>query len=203
MSELKRDTDLLYEVGCLRHVMRTWKIFNGAEVGNVAEHSFRVAWIALTLAKHEGKGNHEKILKLALAHDLTETRTGDTNYISRQYVKRDDELAVRDIFWGTAHEKEMTELFAEYEKRESIEAQIVKDADLLDVDMELQEMRSRGNSLGSLWKEKREEMVYPKFFTKSAKELFKSVYTTDVHDWHNVSARNRFNDGDWKKQILI
>jgi len=199
MSELKRDTELLYEVGCLRHVMRTWKSFNGADVANTAEHSFRVSWIALTLSKLEGKGSHEKILKLALAHDMTETRTGDTNYISRQYVKRNDELAVRDIFFDTVHEKEMLELFAEYEKRESIESQIVKDADLLDVDMELQELKARGDSLGSIWKEKREEMVYPKFYTKSAQELFKSVYANDVHDWHDVSARNRFNNGDWKK----
>jgi putative hydrolase of HD superfamily len=199
MTELKRDTELLYEIGSLRHVMRTWKQFNGSGVGNSAEHSFRVAWIALTLAKLEAKGNHEKILKLAMLHDVTETRTGDTNYISRQYVERNDELAVKDIFHETIHEDEMVELFEEYEKRESIESQIVKDADILDVDMELQELSARGDSMGSIWKEKRDEMVYPKFFTKSAQELFKSIYAGDVHDWHNVSARNRFNDGDWKK----
>lgn len=199
MHNLKRDTDLLYEVGCLRHVMRTWNHFNGAEVGNCADHSFRVAWIALTLAKHEGRGDHEKILKLALMHDMTETRTGDTNYISRQYVKRNDKQASADIFSDTVHEKEIAELFEEYEERKSIESQIVKDADTLDVDMELQEMKARGNELGLLWKEKREEMVSTKFFTKSAEKLFKSIYENSVHDWHNVSARNRFNDGDWKK----
>ncbi|MEI7891341.1 MAG: HD domain-containing protein [bacterium] len=199
-NKIKRDVELLYEVGCLRNVMRTWKHFLNPDVQNVAEHSFRVAWIALTLAKYEGKGSHEKIMKLALLHDLTESRTGDVNYISRQYVKRDEELAVRDIFFDTVHEKEMIDLLKEYEERKSIESRIVKDADNIDVDMELQEMHAKGCSLGRIWKKKREELVYPEFFTKSAQKFWKSVYASDPHDWHNVSARNRFESGDWKKK---
>src|SRR6185369_12794021 len=103
---------------------------------------FRVAWIALTLAKHEGVEDNEKILKLALMHDIAESRTGDVNYLTRQYTKRDEIKAFKDLSFGTIHESEISELSKEYEERKSIESKIVKDADTLDVELELRELNT-------------------------------------------------------------
>lgn len=50
---MQKDIDFLFEIGSLRSIARTWNEFLGKDVANVAEHTIRVAWIALTLAKYE------------------------------------------------------------------------------------------------------------------------------------------------------
>lgn len=199
-KNLKRDTELFFELGSLRCLDRVWKQFMNADVANIAEHLFRVAWIALTISKLEGAGNHEKILKIALAHDASESRTGDVNHISRQYTKRDEESAVKDIFEGTVHETEMIELMTEYEKRESIESKIVKDADNIDVELEFREMQSKGYRPGSVWLKSRQDFVYPKLYTNTARKLWKVIGSAEPNDWHLNSKKNRFKGGDWKRK---
>ena len=51
--ENNRDVEFLFEVGCLRHVPRTWKQFLGVDFHNLAEHHFRVMWLSLILANKE------------------------------------------------------------------------------------------------------------------------------------------------------
>ncbi len=199
-STSDRDIELMFEIGTLRHIERTWKNFLNPDVANCAEHMFRVLWLALTIARMEKVGNHEKILKIALMHDVMESRTGDTNYISRQYVKRNDTMAADDIFEGTVHEQEAEVLFKEYEERNSIEAKIVKDADTIDVEMELAEMRAKGHSLGKVFVKDRKANVYPRLFTKSARKLWDGIATAEPHAWHLTSPRNRHAGGDWKKK---
>jgi len=208
--DLTRDTELLYEIGCFRHVQRTWKRFHNPDVANASEHTFRVMWAALMLAKHErelggAKGSstkkidEEKILKIAMAHDLAESRTGDVDYISRQYTKRDEEKGAQDMFGGTIFDKEVLPLLAEYEKRTSLEAKIVKDADTLDVELELMEEHSRGNELGGKLLESRKVVVYNKLYTESARQFWHKIHGTHPHSWHMNASGNRFNSGDWKK----
>jgi len=199
MSLTKRTLELLFEIGAFRHVERTWKQFYDANVTNNAEHSFRVAWIALTLAKEEGVTNHEKVLKMALLHDLSESRCGDTNYLSRQYVAQNEEMSIKDIFKGTPHEQEVYELWKEYKERKSKEAQIVKDADTLDVDIEIQEQFYKGAKLSLVFKKYRKEVVYPRLYTKTAKRLWKEIANANPHDWHLRAENNRIFGGDWKK----
>jgi len=196
---IKRDIEVLFEIGTFRYLDRVWKQFLNMGVANCAEHSFRVAWVALTLARYEKDVDFEKLLKMALVHDLAESRTGDVNYISRQYTKRMESEAVSDIFKNTSHDNEMIEICKEYEERKSLEAKIVKDADTIDVDLELQELSSKGSSLGRLWKKHRKEFVYPKIYTKMAKKFWSEIVKADPHDWHVKSSKNRFNGGDWKR----
>lgn len=169
-----------------------------SDFANVSEHIFRVAWIALILAKHENIENTDKLLKMALVHDITESRTGDVNYISRQYTERKEHNAIRDILKDTSLEKEFIELWEECEKRETIEAKIIKDADNLDVDFELKEQSVMGGSLGKSLEEIREHVGANKLYTKAAKEIYQSLKSSDPHAWHRL-GNNRFNSGDWKK----
>jgi putative hydrolases of HD superfamily len=201
-SGIKRDIDLLYEIGTLRFVDRTWKQFFGPAVANVAEHHYRVLWIALTIAAHEKKGSHEKLLKMAMAHDVSEARTGDVHYLSRQYVIRHEDKAVVDIFEHTAMGEEFVALLREYEKRESIESRILKDADNIDVDLELHELARRGQSaLPALWKNHRRDHVYTRLYTDTAKKFWKAIHDSHSPDlWHIESSSNRFNGGDWKNK---
>lgn len=195
--EFKRDIEFLYEIGMIRNIDRSWKQFFGTGVANLAEHHFRVAYIAMIIAKHEG-ANIDRVMRLAMIHDIAESRTGDANYITRQYTKRDESKGITDMVSGTVLEEDVKELWSEYEKRETLESKVVKDADWLDVDIELREINDRGNVPQRLWKEDRERQVLPKFYTESAKKMWHMIYETEPSSWHQESPHNRFNSGDWK-----
>ncbi len=197
-KKFAKDLDFLYEIGSLRHLVRTWTQFVRSDVANVSEHIYRVVWIALIIAKHENKVDTEKLIKMALVHDITESRTGDAHYLSRQYVERREELAIDDILAGTSLDKEFITLWKEYEKRDSIEAKIVKDADNLDVDLELNELPI-DKRLRAGFQHIRAQAIKSKFFTKTAETMWKELQTSNPHDWH-LKGRNRFIAGDWKKK---
>ncbi len=194
----KRDLELLYELGCLRFIKRAWNQFLGPNFANLAEHHFRVIWLAMILAKMEKKKvNMGKIIKMALVHDVPESRTGDVHYISRQYTQRDEEKAVKDILKDTGLEKEMVAAWKEYEERKTLEAKIVKDADWLDIDLEIQEQKAIGRAHMEAWKENR-QLMHKIFFTKSAKKLVKFIQDSNPADWYK-NSRDRFKEGDYKK----
>ena len=195
---LKKDTELIYEVGMLRFVDRMWKQFFGPDLQNVSEHSFRIIFTSLMIARMEkAKISEEKIMKMALIHDLVESRTGDTHYLSRRYCHREEGMAIKDILKGTIFEKEFLLLYEEFEERKTLEAKIVKDADNLDVDIEIRETTARGGKAPKDWKNHRKK-VYKDFYTNSARKIAKTIATSDPNDWHML-GRNRFNSGDWKK----
>ncbi len=194
---MDRDLEFLYEIGTLRLIDRQWKRFLNPVAANLAEHHFRVIWLALIIAKHENAKNTEKILKMALVHDVSESRTGDVDYLSRQYVKRNEELGIKDILKDTVLEKEFVELWKEFDKLESIEAKIVKDADILDVDLEAKEQISQGVDVMQHLKDQRKFLHTQKLQTKTAKKIAKALQISNVHDWH-LKGRNRQNAGDWK-----
>lgn len=196
---MERDIEFIYEMGALRFMDRSWKRFLNADFANNTEHLFRVVWIALILAKREGVTDSGKIVKMAIAHDIAESRTGDVDYISRQYVERKETMAIDDMLEGTSIEAEFKELLHEYELRESIESRIVKDADNLDVDFELREQTVRGHdALGTSKKSMREQVHATKLYTNSAKEIAKQIASSNPHAWHANSPRNRINGGDWQ-----
>ncbi len=194
---MKRDLEFLYEVGSLRFLERKWRQFLGPNFQNITEHTFRVIWIALILARHEKVTRLDTVIKMAIVHDLAESRTGDADYVGRQYNERNESLAIADMLADTVLENELIPLIEEYEVRKSIEAKIVKDADNLDVDLELQEQEAQGHTLKKVWTKIRKEAVGSKLFTKSARKLWTEIQKSNPHDWH-LHARNRYNSGDWK-----
>lgn len=196
----KRDIEFMFEMSFLRRMPRAWQRFFDRNAANNAEHSFRVAWLALMIATYEGKGDHAKILKMALVHDLPESRSTDVDYLSRQYVMRNEEKARADVFDQTLLKGEMLAILKEYDEKKTIESQIVKDADNLDVDLEIQEAVSTGNLSVSEWKKDRKNAIYPKYYTKSAKILKQRIYLADPADWYLKSPSNRSNGGDWKRR---
>ena len=199
-NKIKRDIELLFEVGVFRHLDRVWKQFLNPNVANCSEHTFRVVWVASTIAKYEKNVDTEKLLKMALLHDLPESRCGDVHYLSRQYVERKEMEAIDDMFGGTSHGSEMGDLIREYEDRKTIESKIVKDADNIDVELELRELKFSGHSLGGVWTENRKKMVYPKLYSKTARLFWDEIHKANPHDWHLNSPKNRFAGGDWKKK---
>ena len=198
---MERDLELLFELGALRNMPRQWSRFHMPNVANNSEHMFRVAWIALVIAAREGKQvDTGKIVKMAMAHDIAESRTGDVDYIARQYVQRDEHQAAQDMLADTSLSAEFAELLAEYEARETLEAKIVKDADTLDVDIELREQASQGHTLPASWNKQRNYVGASKLFTKAAKAMHAAIRDAEPNDWHIKSPKNRLNGGDWKQK---
>jgi 5'-deoxynucleotidase YfbR-like HD superfamily hydrolase len=69
---MNRDVDFLYELGALRLIDRQWRRFHSQNFANLADHHFRVAWIALVIAAREGgKIDTGKIVKMALVMSTT------------------------------------------------------------------------------------------------------------------------------------
>jgi len=195
MTKIEAEVNFLFEMGTLRHVPRTWNQFGGLPLANDAEHTFRVAMIAWLIAKHEG-ADVGRVVKMALLHDMSETRVGDVHYLSRLYVKRDEEGAVRDQTAGIGPQNEMRKLMKEYEERETLEAQVLKDADTLDIEIELMESIARGELMGEIIHKKR-AVLREKLYTETARRFFDVIRRTNPHDWH-AKGRNRFTAGDWR-----
>jgi putative hydrolases of HD superfamily len=194
----QRDLEFLYEIGCLRHIQRTWKQFLNPDFENLSEHLLRVIWISLVLARYEGVTDTAKMMKMALVHDLSESRSVDSHYVSRQYVERHEHEAITDTLAQTAVAEEFLAIWEDYEKRDSIEAKIVKDADSLDVDLELKEQEFRGLKLGEDTLEGRKFVAKTKLYTESAQKFWDMIQDSNPNDWH-IRGKNRFTTGDWRK----
>lgn len=197
-QDLNADINFLFEMGNIRLIDRMWRRFHTTNFANLADHHFRVFWIAMAIAAHEKDVDTGKVAKMALVHDIAESRAGDVDYLSRQYVERNEELAIKDMLAGTGLENEFLELWEEYEKRESIESKIVKDADNLDVDFELAEQAAQGSQLQAVKSAMRQSVAENKLYTETAKKMFEQLKETGPHDWH-FKGRNRINSGDWKR----
>jgi 5'-deoxynucleotidase YfbR-like HD superfamily hydrolase len=135
----------LIELQRLKRLERTGWTLRGLPNGteSVASHSFGVCVTAMMLADEiKARGlnvDSERILRMALLHDWAESRVGDmpktaTNYFGAEARKRAETLAFADIVSGTgASEDEYKELYEDYELRASLEARLVKAADVIDL----------------------------------------------------------------------
>ncbi len=114
---MDRIVEFLFEVGMLKRTPRSGWQFLGTGSESVAEHVFRTAMIGFVLARLDGKVDADKMLRMALAHDLPETRTGDLNYVNQKYVAADETRAADDMTRGLPFGDELRELMAEYRRR--------------------------------------------------------------------------------------
>ncbi len=169
------------------------------DVENVLEHTIRVVFLALLIARKEGVKNEEKIMKMALVHDLPETRATDLMYVHKKYASRDEKKAAHDLFVGTAFDDMPGDIFHEYEERKTIESKIVKDADLLEVDLEMKELEARGSSVRKKMALSRKIVRDTKLHTKTAKEIWYAIQKADVHGWH-TDADTWFRAGGLKNK---
>lgn len=81
----------------------------------------------------------------------------------------------------------MLELITEFEKRESREAIIAKDADLIDQMLLLKEYAHQGNKEAEIWLNGKgddiENVQYHSLKTESAKKLGKEILEGRVSEW--------------------
>jgi putative hydrolase of HD superfamily len=147
-----------------------WLLRGVRDVESVAAHSFGVAVIAMLLADRarlRGREvNVEKLLRMALMHDLTEARTGDLpstikRYFDKPVIKAADERIAEEILTelGTPGEAYLA-LWRDYENRACIESRLVKAADKLDLLLQSREYERGGaRSLQEFWDTADEEFA--------------------------------------------
>ncbi|CAN5647210.1 hypothetical protein BH23CHL5_BH23CHL5_25320 [soil metagenome] len=136
-------------------------------VESVADHSFRVALMAMILAADVDGLDRDRVIKLALIHDLAESIIGDqTPYdqaileglsgeerhaflnarrnddIARRAAKHDAEaVAFDEMISDLPHaiRAEMSELWCELQDRSTPESQFVKEVDILETYLQSRE----------------------------------------------------------------
>lgn len=154
---------LLIELQRLKRLDRTGWTLRGLPNGteSVAAHSFGVSVTAMLLADElANRGvslNRERVLRMALLHDWAETRVGDmpktaTSYFGSDVRQRAELAAFDDIVAGAAAQSLYRELYTDYELRESLEARLVKAADIIDLLVEVLALERAGaKGLDEFW----------------------------------------------------
>lgn len=186
-----RIADFIYEVGSLRRVIRSHRqsLFVDDTSDTISSHSYRVTVIGWFLAKEE-KVDPYKVIMMCLFHDLSETRTGDQNWVNKRYVKSFEEEAIRDQFSGLNQEKELGELLSEYNERKTKESILAKDADLIDQIFILREHELSGNNEAHSWL--KDPKQYKMLKSKTALQIAKAAMKiSPTHWWHGVWTSKR------------
>src|SRR5215472_12386032 len=176
----------LFEMGHLKHLTRAgWLLLGIPQPETVAEHSFRVGVVGITLAALEG-ADVGRTAALCLLHDAHETRIGDVPSVGRAYVTTAVPEAV------TAHQtsampdaaaKVVQDLVAEYEAGESLESRLARDADKIETLLQACEYQAQGYDT-TPWRQTSTAALR----TESARQLAQAIRTTDPRAWWSAFA---------------
>lgn len=156
---------ILTDLQRLKRLDRTGWVLRGLAPGaeSVAAHSYGVAFAAMLLADEvRARGvevDVERVVRLALLHDLAEARTGDMPRTMAKYYEagarmKAERAAFDDVVGGLEGQlKEVySRLHADYEERGSLEAKLVKAADIVDLLAQaLTFERAGARELGEFW----------------------------------------------------
>jgi putative hydrolase of HD superfamily len=171
--------NFFFELGMLKRTPRSGFQFLRSGQESVAEHSHRMALIGYTLARLTPNADPFRVVSLCLFHDVPEARTGDLNYVNKQYVEVHEQEAIDDLAKTLPFGKEFKELLAEYREQETLEARLAHDADQLDLILELKEQNDLGNIYANQWI----HFARKRLKTDIGKELAAQILVTDSTDW--------------------
>ncbi len=140
----------IFEAGLLNRFKRSGFDFLGTGNQNISSHSFRTAVISYILAEKLNADSSKAVL-LSLFHDIPETRTGDINHFQKKYVEKNEMKAVEDIAEDIKELSSLPSFISEFNNGSSIEAEIARDADILELIFTLKEELDNGNKQAEIW----------------------------------------------------
>jgi putative hydrolases of HD superfamily len=155
---------LLIELQRLKRLERTGWALRGMPGGteSVASHSFGVSVTAMLLADELVKSglqiDVDRLLRMALLHDWAEARVGDmprtgVAYFGANARKNAETAAFTDIVQGLVSADVYREIYDDYEQRGSLEARLVKAADVIDLLVQVLALERAGaRGLDEFWK---------------------------------------------------
>lgn len=152
------------EVERLKRTPRSgWSYYGIKSPESVAEHSFMVAILTFIfgrlLEKEGEKLSLDKAIKMALIHELGETKIGDLHLKAREYLKE----CVHEAEWKAVLDtvsllpsslsSEIRELFKEFEAGETKEAKLVRALDKVELLIQAYIYGKSGyKNLDKIWK---------------------------------------------------
>lgn len=155
--------DFIEEIAVLKNLPRTGWRFQGIKDGeSVADHCYRVSLLSMILADllntHGVRLDVEKVMRMALLHEVAEARIGDVPFPALEYISEDvkehgEKVAVESMFgeFGTVGEKYI-DIWEEFESNTSVEGQLVRAADKLELMIQAYEYEKIGyRSLDKFW----------------------------------------------------
>ncbi len=171
--------NLFFEAKMLKEIQRSGLAFLGAGKESVAEHSFMVAFIGLVLSKMDKNVDSLKLISMCLLHDLAEARTGDMNYVQKEYVEVNEEKAVEDALKNVPFGGDLKELIQEFNSNETLEARLAKDADQLAFVLELKSLSDTGSTTPEKWL----PVVIERIKSETGKKLAETIVNTQWDNW--------------------
>lgn len=173
---------LSHEAGHLKQTPRTGWLRAGVRMPeSVAEHSWRVSVLAYFIAHAEG-ADAEHAAVLGMFHDLAEARTGDVDWVGRNYLdKATDAKVVRDQAAGLwpVHFEGVTEAVCEHAGGATAEAACARDADKLECLLQAREYEQQGYPLARGWV----ETMLAAVRTPTGKALAEAALAADPAEW--------------------
>ncbi len=176
---MKQIVNFFFELGMLKKTPRSGYQFLGSGRESVAEHVFRVATIGFTMARLDEQADAFTVMRMCLFHDIPESRTGDLNYVNKHYVEVKEDQAIKDLAQTLPFGNEIQGLLEEFQKGETLEAQLARDADQLDLILELKEHQDLGNRYAKDWI----HFALKRLKTDLGKKLATQILETDSTAW--------------------
>lgn len=154
---------------------------------SIADHMYRMAVMAL-IAKDIPGLNRERCIKIAIVHDIAEAIVGDitpSDGVPKAEKSRREQAALKEmceILGGGTRAEEIKELWEEYENNSSLEANLVKDFDKVEMILQALEYEIEHGKL------------LDEFFISTAgkfqTEIGKS-WAAEIHDRRNALLKSR------------
>lgn len=176
---MKQIANLLFEVRILKDIVRSGYAFLGSGRESVAEHSFMTAFICFAMARIEPDINTERLVAMALVHDIAEARTGDFNYVEKNYSQTDEAKAISDLTRPLDFGDDIKTLMDEFNSGETREANLVKDADQLSFILELKKQAD----IGAKGPEKWLPVILERLTTDTGRKIAQSIMETGWDEW--------------------
>lgn len=186
--EIDDVTHFLLELDALKRVNRRSYVTGTTRLENSAEHSWHLAMACWSIAElFELDVNHEKLLKMALVHDLGEIDAGDTFLYAD--TRRDAHFEEREGIARLQRERgngiaDLSEIWEEQETGNS------KEADLLRVVDRLLPFLLNLNTEGKTWI----ELGVTRSQVAGAHEFIKDSFPP-IHDWLSQNIEHATQQG--------
>ncbi len=176
---MKRIANLLFEIRILKDLNRSGYAFLGAGRESIAEHCFTTAFVCFAMSRMDPEVDGGKLLAMALVHDLAEARTGDFNYVQKNYSQTDEAMAISHLTDNIAFGEDIKMLIDEFNAGETREARLANDADQLSFILELKKLKDLGSKPPEEWL----PIVCDRLKTTLGKQIKEGILETRWDEW--------------------
>ena len=143
--------DLFLHAGVLKNIKRYGWVLKGVEdAESISDHAFRVTFMAIVLSEDKTL-NRQKIIDMALIHDLGKAIVGDVIYqhgkknlapLKNKY--KDEKRALTSVIKSTKNKKYFLSLWDERVEQKTKEAKFIKSIEKLEMIITALEYEMRG-----------------------------------------------------------